>query len=182
MQAGLDRRQRQVEHFGRFLGGQSVHIAQLSTERSLADVARELKISATDLEARLPGIRTRLRDSRSKRPPPLRDEKVIVAWNGLAISAFARAAIVLGEKGYADAALRAARTLVAPLRAEHELPHQFVNGKPPGRGFSDDHVLLAAALLDVFEMDGNPRGLWMLFPSWRWSSSRSPIPRMAATI
>ena len=126
-----------------------------STERPLADVARELGISSSEFPARLERVRARLLETRAMRPPPLRDEKVIVAWNGLAVTAFARAAIVLGEPRYAEAALRAARALVA----ENELPHLFTQGRAQGRGFCDDYVTLAAALLDVFEMTAEPAWL-----------------------
>ena len=106
-----------------------------------------------------PLIRARLLAVRSKRPPPLRDEKVIVSWNGLAVSAFARAAIVLGDARYADAATRAAGVLIAPFRTTQALPHVLVEGRLQGNGFSDDHVMLAAALLDVFELTSDARWL-----------------------
>jgi uncharacterized protein YyaL (SSP411 family) len=124
----------------------------LRSERSAKDVAREFGLSTAALAERLDSTRARLRASRAKRPPPARDEKVIVAWNALAISAFARAAITLGEARYADAAVRAAAALLQPRAHPAKLPHLFVAGQPKGRAFADDTVLLAAALLDVFEL------------------------------
>jgi uncharacterized protein YyaL (SSP411 family) len=101
---------------------------------------------------RLASIRSRLLEARNHRPPPLRDNKVIVAWNGLALSALSRAALVLGDERYRAAAVAAATTLTAPLRAGAPLPHQFVDGKPQGAAFADDIVFLAGALLDLFEL------------------------------
>ncbi|HEY3233357.1 MAG TPA: thioredoxin domain-containing protein, partial [Polyangiaceae bacterium] len=83
--------------FGVTAGGNFDGRSILFAERRLEDVARELSMAPPVLEARLAGIRTRLLDVRSRRPPPLRDDKVMVAWNGLAVSAFARAALVLGD-------------------------------------------------------------------------------------
>jgi len=124
----------------------------LTARRSLDEAAKELSLDPKVLDEKLENIRARLLEARSHRPPPLRDDKVIVAWNALAISAFARAAITLGEPRYADAAIKAARTLVAPLRAGRPLPHSLVAGKEGGVGFADDYAFLASALLDVFEL------------------------------
>ncbi len=131
----------------------------LWTPRSRDEVVRELAVAPSTLEDALPRIRTRLLEARQQRPPPLRDDKVIVAWNGLVLSAFARAAIVLGERRYAEAATRAASTLVAALRAGRPLPHMLVEGRAQGIAFGDDLVLLAAALLDVFELTSDP--MWL---------------------
>jgi len=131
----------------------------LSTPRRIEDVARGLAMEPRALGSRLPGIRARLLRTRARRPPPLRDDKVIVAWNGLTVSAFARTALVLGEARYGEAATRAAEALVAPIRAGRRLPHVFVEGREQGVGFADDHVLLANALLDVFELTSDPAWL-----------------------
>ncbi|MBP6830952.1 MAG: thioredoxin domain-containing protein [Deltaproteobacteria bacterium] len=137
------------------LEGRSV----LRAERPIEEVARELGLSPAALRERLAAVGPRMLAIRSRRPAPLRDEKVIVAWNGLAVSAFARAAIVLGDATYAEAAVRAARALTAPLHEGRALPHAFVGGQAQGRAFADDHVSLAAALLDVFELTADPRWL-----------------------
>jgi len=137
------------------LEGRSV----LSTQRSLVDVASGMHFSPTELAARLGEIRSKLRDARAQRPAPDRDEKVIVAWNALAVSALARAAIVLGDDRYAQASLRAAEVLVAEPRAGRPLPHVLVRGQPRGTGFCDDHVLLAATLLDIFELTSDANWL-----------------------
>ena len=130
------------------IGGRSV----LHTERSAADVARQLGLSDAAFDERLSQIRVRLLAQRATRPPPLRDEKVIVAWNALTLSALARAAIVLGDARYAAAALRGAAALTQPLEQGRELPHEFVAGEPHGLAFGDDYAFLAAALLDLFEL------------------------------
>jgi len=136
-------------------GGRSI----LSALRSPRAVAEGLGLAPAALPPTLARIRARLLAARSRRPPPLRDDKIIVAWNGLAVSAFARSAIVLGEPRYADAAVRAASFLLTPFRTEHRLPHLFVHGLARGRGFADDHVMLAAGLLDVFELTADPTWL-----------------------
>lgn len=115
--------------------------------------------SSTDVTERLNGMRLRLRQARQQRPPPLRDDKVIVAWNALTISALARAALVLGDSGYGEAALAAAKSFLAPSRVGKALPHLRSNGVDVGEAFADDHALLAAAALDVFGLTAEPEWL-----------------------
>src|SRR5262249_54128312 len=124
----------------------------LSTPRTLEVVAKEQRLSPAALDAHLQQLKARLLAARAQRPAPLRDEKVIVAWNGLTLSALARAALVTGDMRYGEAAERAARVLLSTQRANRYLPHLFIAGLAQGHGFADDHALLAAGLLDLFEL------------------------------
>jgi len=65
-----------------------------------------------DDRARLADVRARLLAARDQRPRPGRDDKVVAAWNGLAISGLCDAGLLLGEQEYVDAALAAAELLV----------------------------------------------------------------------
>jgi hypothetical protein len=104
-------------------------------------------------------VRAKLHAARARRAPPLRDDKILVAWNGLTISALARAAFVLDEPRYRVAAERSAEALLAEVRAGRPLPHQLVGGKPAGLAFADDYACLGAALLDLFELTSDARWL-----------------------
>jgi uncharacterized protein YyaL (SSP411 family) len=145
--------------FGVNATGQIEGRSVLHSERSRSEVAQEFKLSSKVFDERLGVLRTRLLAARGTRPPPLRDEKVIVAWNALTLSALARAAIVLGDARYAAAALRCAAALTQPLEQGRELPHAFFAGVPRGQAFADDLAFLAAALLDVFELTADPAWL-----------------------
>jgi uncharacterized protein YyaL (SSP411 family) len=65
-----------------------------------------------DDEARWANVRGRLLAARGQRPRPARDDKIVAAWNGLAITALAEAAILLNDRRYADSAVAAANLLV----------------------------------------------------------------------
>ena len=98
----------------------------------------------------------RLNQVRAQRVPPHRDEKVIVAWNGLAITALALGAQVLGERRYYEAAARAARFLLTDLVQDNTLFRIWTAGRVSVPGFSEDYALLANALLDLYETDFDP--------------------------
>jgi uncharacterized protein YyaL (SSP411 family) len=66
------------------------------------ELARYFSLEPGEVAHRLEHARNLLFECRAARPRPHRDEKILVAWNGLMISALARAAQVLGEAGYAD--------------------------------------------------------------------------------
>jgi uncharacterized protein YyaL (SSP411 family) len=101
----------------------------------------------------------RLRQVRGKRVPPHRDEKVIVSWNGLAITALAKGAQVLGDRRYSEAAARAGRFILQNLFQGNTLHRIWTAGRISVPGFSEDYAIFANALLDLYETDFNPN--WM---------------------
>jgi uncharacterized protein YyaL (SSP411 family) len=94
-----------------------------------------------------PDERAALLAARAKRIRPHRDEKIITAWNGLMISALARAAQALDEPRY----LRAAQT------AAGRFGNIVRSGNAPA--VLDDYACLATGLVDLYETDFNPRWL-----------------------
>jgi uncharacterized protein YyaL (SSP411 family) len=137
------------------VGGRSVLHDPEAPER----VARELRVTPEALGALVERSRRDLYRARSRRPPPARDEKVIAAWNGLAISAFARASGVLGEPRYAARALRAAEFLLRELRVDGRLARSWKGGVAGRPGTLDDHAFVAQGLLDLYEANHDPRWL-----------------------
>ena len=104
----------------------------------------------------LAAARAKLQTARALRVPPLRDEKVVTAWNGLAISALAQGGRVLGEERFVTAAASAARFLLNRLRPDGRLARSFAQGRPGGRGFLQDHAFLLQGLLDLHEATFEP--------------------------
>jgi len=90
---------------------------------------------------------------RAKRPRPHLDDKIITAWNGLMISAFVRAAQILGDPRYLEAAIRATKFLRDELydSARQILFRNYRDGRSAIEGFADDYALLIQALLDLYE-------------------------------
>ncbi|MEX1245022.1 MAG: thioredoxin domain-containing protein [Thermoanaerobaculia bacterium] len=131
----------------------------LHTPKSLPEVAKTLGQPPEKLRATIEESREILYEARSKRPPPLRDEKILTAWNGLMISAYARAALVLGNESYGQAAARAATFLLEKLRKGQRLFRSFKDGRARHDAYLDDYAFLIAGLLDLFEATGDQRWL-----------------------
>jgi uncharacterized protein YyaL (SSP411 family) len=90
---------------------------------------------------------------RTKRPRPHLDDKVITAWNGLMISAFARGAQVLDDPVYLEAATRAAIFLSKELydASRKVLFRNYREGRSAVEGFADDYAFYIQGLLDLYE-------------------------------
>jgi hypothetical protein len=115
-------------------------------------VAREHGLAAGDAAARLARARARLLDVRALRPRPHRDDKVLTAWNGLMISAFARGARALDDPSLAAAATRAAEFVWTHLRdaADGTLKRRWRDGEAAFAGQLDDHAYFAYGLIDLY--------------------------------
>jgi len=101
----------------------------------------------------LPASRAKLFARRAKRPRPHLDDKVLTAWNGLMISALAKAGAALGEPRYIEAARKAASFLRTHLVADGRLLRTWRDGASPIPAFAEDHAFLIQGLLDLYEAD-----------------------------
>jgi len=137
------------------LDGRSV----LSTPQPLSDTAATLGLSPEATAAGLEAARAGLVRARGMRTPPHTDRKIIAAWNGLAISAFARAGAAFDDAGYTARAVRAADRILETFRRGDRLAHHALGGCVEGSAFLDDYAFLEGACLDLFEATGRPRWL-----------------------
>jgi hypothetical protein len=128
----------------------------LTRPHSREELAAQFSMSPEAADAGLEEALKRLRQARARRVPPHRDEKVIVSWNALAISALARGAQILGEDRYHAAAARAARFILQDLVQEGRLHRSWMAGALSGPGFAEDYAFLAQALVDLYETDFDP--------------------------
>jgi uncharacterized protein YyaL (SSP411 family) len=91
-------------------------------------------------------------EARAKRRRPHLDDKILTSWNGLMISAFAKAAAILDAPAYAEAARRAADFLLNTMqRGDGTLLRRFRDGDAAIPGMLDDYAFLTQGLLDLYE-------------------------------
>ncbi|MCB1290466.1 MAG: thioredoxin domain-containing protein [Mycolicibacterium sp.] len=100
-------------------------------------------------------VRAALLAARGDRPQPPRDDKVVTAWNGLAITALAEASVALDDPGLLDAALRCASTLVDLHLVDGRLRRASLGGAVgDSAAILEDHAMLATGLLTVHQLTG----------------------------
>ena len=133
------------------LTGMNVLIQRLTLTEAAAHFQRRLET----MEHRLNDDRSVLLARRGLRPRPHLDDKILTAWNGLMIGAFARAARILGDESYLASAQRAADFVKVNLFdvASGELLRSYREGPSTVRGFAADYAFLISGLLDLYETD-----------------------------
>jgi hypothetical protein len=142
----------------------------LYVAKSVDEIARTTGVPNDRVVDVLNRARVRMFETRLKRPRPHRDDKVLTAWNGLMIAAFARTARILSglsENGrasaasYRRAAVRAAsfirdRMWNADRRA---LLRRYRNGQADIAGYAEDYAYLIFGLLELFQAESEP--MWL---------------------
>jgi uncharacterized protein YyaL (SSP411 family) len=120
---------------------------------SVADAAKFFKKTEAEITTILGDAKRKLFDVRAERPRPHLDDKIIAAWNGLMISAFARAAQVLDDASYLASAQKAAKFLRDQMWKDGSLRRSYRKGPSEIPGFAEDYAYLIAGLLDLYEAD-----------------------------
>jgi uncharacterized protein YyaL (SSP411 family) len=125
----------------------------LIQRQDVADTAKKFGLTKEKAEQLLAESQKILFDARAKRPRPVRDDKIVTAWNGLMISAFARASQLLGDTAYLEAAKKAADFVQQKLyRAEASmLLRSYRQGASDVSGFASDYAFFIQGLLDLYE-------------------------------
>jgi len=97
-------------------------------------------------------IRKKLFEIREKRIHPLKDDKILTDWNGLMISALAKASRVFGEQKYQEAAEKAVNFIFSKLiTSEGRLIHRYRDGEAALTANLDDYAFLIWGLLELYE-------------------------------
>jgi hypothetical protein len=144
--------------------GEFTHRNLLYTARAVEDVARATGRSVDEVRDTLAHARRTLAGVRSRRPRPHLDDKVLTAWNGLMIAAFARAARVLPDgEPYLDAARRAADFIRTRMWRDGLLLRRYRRGEAAIEGYAEDYAYLIFGLLELCQADADPQWLeWAL--------------------
>jgi hypothetical protein len=135
------------EASGRKTGANILHL-----NKSIEEIASELKLSPEALNQNLECIRVSLFKTRDKRVRPLKDDKVLVDWNGLMIAALAKAAVAFDEPALASSARKATDFILNNMRNKQgRLFHRNREGQSSITAFLDDYAFLIWGLLELYE-------------------------------
>jgi len=128
---------------------------------TLEETSARFGVPLEEVRAALVQTEQILFQARAPRIRPHLDDKILTAWNGLMISAFALGGSVLDEPRYAEAARRAAEFVIARMYDPQTgiLLRRYREGQALIPGFLDDYALFAQALLDLYEAQFDRRHL-----------------------
>ncbi|MDP9364958.1 MAG: thioredoxin domain-containing protein [Chloroflexota bacterium] len=135
-----------VTRRGNFEGHNILHVP-----RPASAVAAEAGVSEEALLAAVERARPKLYAARAERVWPGRDDKVITAWNGLMLRAFAEGARVLGRPDLRQIAERNAAFLLGTLRRDGRLLRTFKDGQAKLNGYLEDYSFLIDGLLALYQ-------------------------------
>jgi uncharacterized protein YyaL (SSP411 family) len=133
----------------------------LIERQSISALAKAFQLTEKEARKTLDESRQKLFALRAKRPRPHLDDKIVTAWNGLMISAFARASQVLDEPAYLQAAETASSFLQDRLYdpKSHTLRRSYRQGASEANGFLSDYTFLIQGLIDLYEASFETRWL-----------------------
>ncbi|MGH2567263.1 MAG: thioredoxin domain-containing protein, partial [Bacteroidota bacterium] len=138
----------QYDPHNEFIGLNILRIAHTKDE-----TASRFKVSARDIEETIAPARRKLFEVRAKRPPPHLDDKVLVSWNGLMLSAYARAYQVLEDEQYLRAAERAGSFVLETMydKKKKVLLRRYRDGEARYEAHLEDYAFFTQGLIDLYE-------------------------------
>ena len=139
---------------GNFEGANILHVP-----REMDEVAAALGVAVEAVRAALDRAKPLMFAARERRVHPGRDEKVLTAWNGLMLRAFAAGAATLNRADYRATAERAAGFVLTHLRRDGRLLRTYKDGQAKLNGYLEDYAFLADGLLALYDATFDARWL-----------------------
>ena len=154
-----------VTDYGNWMHPGDAHVPHgpknvLQVVRSSDVLARLEGTSREEIEARLAKCRARLLTTRARRVRPALDDKVLTGWNGLMVAALAKAAAVLGDSRYGEAAMRAVNFVLESIRLGDRLLATYGKGRARLTAYSTDYAFMIEGLVAVYEWNGETKYLF----------------------
>ena len=139
-----------VTESGNFEGRNILHVS-----KPLSETAHQLNIPLPKAKDMLAQAKEQLYQTRNLRALPLRDEKVLSAWNGLMIKAFVQGFVVLNEKKYLVQAEKTGKFILDHMYKGGRLYRSWKEEQAYIDAYLDDYASFISALLDLFEWTGH---------------------------
>lgn len=131
----------------------------LNVKNTLAETSKVLKITPENLQNVLETSREKLFTERENRIKPFRDEKVLTAWNGLMLAAFAEAGAILDNEEYLEIAKKNADFILEHLQKDEYLLRTWKDGKAKLNAYLEDYANFADGLTELFQVSGEVKYL-----------------------
>ena len=154
-----------AEHFGASDVGNWLHPADahvpagpkniLHWARSAETIAKVENRDVAEVEKIIAAAKTKLFEEREKRVRPALDDKVLSGWNGLMITALAKAAAVLDEPRYREAAERAADFILETMCPDGRLLATYGKGRARLNGYITDYAFFVEGLTELYQAGGD---------------------------
>ncbi len=128
----------------------------LNVTTNIEDIAKKFNHPVDEVKQIIRSGRKKLLEEREKRIRPGLDDKVISSWNGLMLSAFARAYQVTRKEKYKNVIIKNVDFLNKKLMADGKLMRTYKDGKAKYDAFIEDYAILTKALLDAYEAVFDP--------------------------
>ena len=148
------------DYFGVTETGNFENTNILHHRRELRPFADAVGLTAEQLAEKLEECRGKLMEVRSQRVKPGLDDKIVCAWNGLMLTAFAEAAFVLGDKRFLEIAEKNARFLTTEMWKDGRLHRVWKDGNPRLNGYLEDYAFVIEGLIALYQASG--RSEWLL--------------------
>ncbi len=124
----------------------------LNTPVSINDVAKKYDLNENALISLIEKSNLLLYEARKSRLSPIRDEKILAAWNGLMISAYAKAGLILQNPDYVQRAIKATKFILNNHYIDGRLFRSFKDKMVKHNAYLNDYAFLIGGLLDLYEV------------------------------
>ncbi|MFV1993639.1 MAG: thioredoxin domain-containing protein [Acidiferrobacterales bacterium] len=121
------------------------------------ELAKDLNIKEEQIELLIASANKKLLDQRNTRPQPGRDDKILCAWNALAIRGMGFAGRCTGNQQYVDSAIKSADFIYNTLWKKQRLLVSYKDGKAHLNAYLDDYAYLLQALLELLQSQWSNR-------------------------
>jgi uncharacterized protein len=128
----------------------------LNVQKSVPELAKELRIEESIVRDELDRARSLLLETRSQRIRPLLDDKILTSWNGLMISAMAKTGRILNDSARIEKAEKAMNFILSEMRQpDGKLLRRYRDGEGRYNGYLFDYTSTAVACLDLYDATYN---------------------------
>ena len=153
-----------VSEVGNWLHPGDAHVPSgpkniLHVARSAETIAKLESLDVTEVKNTITEAKRKLCKERGKRVRPGLDNKVLSGWNGLMITALAKAAALFAECRYKEAADRAADFILQAMCADGRLLVTYGKGQARLKGYITDYAFVIEGLIELYQTSGELRRL-----------------------